>query len=146
MNAESPAYRFELLDHTADQTIAAYGETLEECFEAAAAGMFSLSVDLATVPAEKSWAVKVQAPALPDLLARWLKELLFISEQEEAALSRFRITALELGPWRLEGTAWGAPFSDKVRRTGAVAKAVTYQNLAVEATAEGWRATVTVDV
>ena len=146
MTDQPPDYRFEILDHTADQAIAAYGDTLEEVFEAAAAGMFSLSVDLATIAADRRWQVNVEAPSLEDLLARWLKELLFLSEQEEAAFSRFKVTELQLAPWRLEATTWGTPFSERVRRTGAPVKAVTYQNLTIQPTADGWKGTVTFDV
>jgi SHS2 domain-containing protein len=154
MTSRPPTYRFQHLDHTADQAIAAYGDTLEETFEAAAVAMFSLWLDLDTIAPERTWKLEVRAPSLEDLLARWLKELLFLSEQEEAAFSRFRITALELNPWRLEATVSGAPFSSprdeaappKIRRTGAPVKAVTHHDLTISSTPDGWRATVTFDV
>ncbi|MGC8832531.1 MAG: archease, partial [Armatimonadota bacterium] len=43
---EKPTYSFEVIDHTADRGLVAYGSDLAELFEACAYGMFSLMADL----------------------------------------------------------------------------------------------------
>ena len=41
--------RYELIDHTADMMVKAYGDTLEECFANAAYALFDQTVDLSNI-------------------------------------------------------------------------------------------------
>ena len=45
--------RYELVDHTADMMVKAYGSSLEECFANAAFALFDQTVDLSTVEAKE---------------------------------------------------------------------------------------------
>ena len=62
--------RFEELDHTADVGIRAYGRTLDELFENAAAGMFSLITDLDAVKPVGEYEVKLAAKDCSASMAR----------------------------------------------------------------------------
>jgi len=139
--------RFEVLDHTADATIAAQGETLAELLENLAYGMVSLAWDPDSVRAEHVTPIAVQASTPPDLVVAWLKEILFRSETEGLAFANFQAeTTRTLEGWEAHGRAWGEPWHEGIRRRGAVVKAVTYHRLQVEETPRGWRAEVTFDV
>ncbi len=136
-------FRFEEIEHTADKCVVAHGASFAEMLESAGAGMFAQQVDLTTVPREKKWAVSAEAESAEDLLIGWLRELLLLAERESVALCDFRI--LEFAEWKVKAEVWGGGYTEKVHRTGAGVKAVTYHNLAVEHDGE-WRGRVTFDV
>jgi len=70
---------YEILEHTADKGVRAWGRTLEELFENAARGMYRLVVDPAGKKTDVSMpvAVEVSDPFdRSDLLVKWLRELI----------------------------------------------------------------------
>jgi len=145
-NKKQPHPKFEVLDHTADATIRAYGDTLAELLENAAYGMISLGYDPDSVSAERLLPLQVEAATPADLLMAWLKEILYLGETEGLAFALVQAEAIRsLGGFAAEGRVWGQPWADTVRRRGAVVKAITYHKLSVEER-DGWRATVTFDV
>ena len=122
---KEPPRKFEVLEHTADVLIAAYGETLAELFENAAYGMVSVSYDPESVRRERLAPVRVQAGALPDALVAWLKEVVFLGETEEMAFGVFQAEVSRgLESIEVSGRLWGQPWGENVRRRGAVVKAV----------------------
>lgn len=143
--------RFEILDHTADVAVRAYGNTLPELFENAALAMFSVMVDLGTVPLPDQRTISVSAPTLEDLLVSWLRELIFLFETEHLVFAQFNVEQLtqpsDDSEGRLSGMARGAPYGAGVVRTGAAIKAATYHDLKVEQAPDGrWQVEITFDV
>lgn len=136
-------FYFEELSHTADKAITAHGATFEQMLESAAAGLFAQQVDLATVPAEKSWLVTAEAESAEDLLVAWLRELLLLAEKEHVVFSDFTIKAC--GCWNLTAEVRGSGDRGKIQRAGAGVKAVTYHNLSIRHD-QDWQGTVTFDV
>ena len=136
-------FRFEVIEHTADKAIVALGESYPEMLESAAAGMFAQQVELENVPQARRWTVMAEGDSAEDLLVAWLRELLFLSEDENVSLGEFKIT--KFTEWQVEGEVWGSDYTPAVKRTGAAVKAITYHQLAVEYTTE-WRGQVTFDV
>ena len=142
-------YRFEVRDHAADKAATAYGETLDQVFEAAAYAMFDIMIDLATVRIEQEREMRLESPYGEELLQAWLSELLFAFEVEGMVFREFsvrvrcpsapeqtcrRVEAFTEPPgelWRMTGIARGAPFSERIERRGAAVKAVTYHNFAL---------------
>jgi SHS2 domain-containing protein len=135
--------RYEVLDHTADTGILAYGVTLEQLFEHAAYGMFDLMFDLEAVTPSREVAAGARADTRDELLVAWLGELLSLSEIDDLAFSVF--TVGRLGEGGVEGFAGGAPAAGMQLR-GPPIKAVTYHDLEVAEVAGGWRARVLFDV
>lgn len=121
--------RFEEIDHTADVGIRAYGATPEELFANAAAGMFSLVVDLETVKSVGEVEVQVAAEDLPGLLVKWLSELLFVHETQRLLFSAFDI---RLNDTALRGHARGERIDKKRHELKLAIKAVTYHHLRVD--------------
>jgi SHS2 domain-containing protein len=136
-------FYFEELAHTADKAIIAHGETFEAMLESAAAGMFAQQVDLASVPLTSCWRISAEAESAEDLLVAWLRELLVLSEREDAVFAEFSVK--QCAPWKVQGEVRGGKFTDKIVRTGAAVKAITYHNLSVRQ-APDWQGTVTFDV
>jgi len=135
---------YEEIEHTADKALRAYGETLPKLFEHAALGMFDLMVHLETVKPERLWELELSATSGEDLLHQWLEELVYLFESEAVMLCQFEIT--EFMEWRLKATVRGSAMDQHTRRRGAVIKAVTYHDLAIEPDNGGWQATLTFDV
>ena len=136
--------RYEEIEHTADKALRAYGETLPKLFENAALGMFDLMVHLETVKPEREWELELSAALGEDLLHQWLDELVYLFESEAVMLCEFEIT--DFAEWRLKAKVRGSAMGTHTRRRGAVVKAVTYHDLAIQPDNSGWQATITFDV
>jgi len=67
---------FEILNHTADAGIIAYGSNMNEAFANAAKGMFSLITELEDVEETEYRDTELTAPDRESLLVEWLNELM----------------------------------------------------------------------
>lgn len=133
--------RYEILEHTADIGIKAYGEDLEEIFENAAFGMFGLIVDPDTVRPVGEIKVEVRGEDLEDLMVNWLSELLFLHETQGLLLREFDVS---IANQRLSGAAHGETIDRTRHNLKLNVKAVTYHLLDINEK-EGY-ATVIFDV
>jgi SHS2 domain-containing protein len=120
--------RFKFLEHTADAYIEAYGETLEEAFENAAAAMTDVMTKLETVEAQTEENFMVKAQDEPALLYSWLEELLLEFELKGKLYSRFEVSGIEETSegFRLHAKAWGEKYDPKKHPTKVGIKAATY--------------------
>lgn len=138
--------RYQVVPHTADSRIIAYGATLPELFENAAFGMFDLVFILPDLGGGQELAVSVTGPDYtdyPDLLVAWLNQLLFLAETQRLAFYRFRIVHLE--PGKLEATAAGLPVDTLELRSTPV-KAATHHDLSIVEDSDGFSAWIIFDV
>jgi SHS2 domain-containing protein len=124
--------KFELIEHTADVGIKAYGESLKEMFESAASGLFSVIADPEGVKSVGEFKVVLQAEDKEQLLVDWLNELLYIHEVYEALLGEFTvdIERSEQG-FELRGTVKGEQIDTRRHDLRNMVKAVTYHMLEV---------------
>ena len=121
---------FEIIDHTADVAIAAYGTDLKKAFANAALGMFSIMTDIDKVNESVIRDVEVTAEDMKDLLVSWLNELLFICEVERILFKRFDIS--ELNETRMLAKCYGEKINLKRHKIKAEIKAATYHMLKIE--------------
>lgn len=136
---------FEILDHTADIGLVAWGRSLEELFAHAALGMFSLIGTLERVGEGFEASVAVEGSDYEDLLVTWLNELLYLFEAEEVLLAHFDI--LELGQYYLRAKVRGEPIDFSKHEIFRVVKACTYHEVKVEEVEPGlFRAQVYFDI
>jgi SHS2 domain-containing protein len=132
--------RFEEIPHTADWSFRAFGRDLPELFENAAYALFAMQGAASNGQEERPRRVAVVGLDYESLLVNWLNEILFLQESERQVYDRFEIKAISAQA--LEAQAFGAP----VGKIDKVVKAVTYHNLKIEQTPEGWQAVLVVDV
>lgn len=125
--------RFELLEHTADLYIAAYGKTLEEAFENAAYATFEGMTNLDNVERRFEETVKAEGYDEKALLYNWLERLLIKFDVTGRLYSRFRISDIERGPsgFKLKAKIWGAPFNPQKHISKVGIKAVTYHQMEI---------------
>ncbi len=124
------AKRFEVIDHTADIGIAAYGADLKEAFANAAYALFSLMVDLEGVGDASCHEVEVTAEDRAELLVAWLNELIYLFEVEDVLFKRFEIG--ELDETRLRASCYGEKIDLERHKIKIGVKAATYHMLKVE--------------
>jgi SHS2 domain-containing protein len=137
--------RFELRDHTADVAVEAHGETLEAVFAAAGDGLAAAQCD-AIPDAGERFSLKVGAENREALLFDYLDELIYRRDVRSVLPAGNRVERIEEredGEWSLSGSARGVPLE---RIEAREVKAVTYSEMRIEETVEGWDAYVVLDV
>lgn len=121
--------RFELLEHTADIGLVAYGADLREAFAAAAEGLFSVMADLSTVHPVQCYEIRVEADDLESLLVAWLNELLYLFDTENVLLRAFSLH--KISPNHLLAEACGERYDPARHRLNLGVKAATYHSVSV---------------
>lgn len=135
---------FEIIDHTADVAIAAYGADMKKAFANAALGMFSIIADIDRVDEKTIRNVEVTADGAKDLLVSWLNELLFVFEVEKVLFKRFDI--LELDTNRIVARCYGEKLDPKRHSIKTEIKAATYHMTRIEEKPGGVRVQVLFDI
>jgi SHS2 domain-containing protein len=136
---------YEILEHTADIGLRAWGETWEALFENCALGLADIldrREDGDGAEATNRVSVQVHATDVEALLVEWMNEVLYALEDEEACLRAIRMT--EVGETQLRAdvelsVCEGAPEATEL-------KAATYHQLSVRRRDSEWEATVYFDV
>ncbi|CAI50084.1 homolog to archaease [Natronomonas pharaonis DSM 2160] len=135
---------YELRDHTADIAVAATGATLDAVFAAVADGLSAAHCE--TWPDDRGDRVSVAAAAesREALLFEYLAELIYQRDVRGVLPVDHELAVEEdAGDWQLEGSARGVPL-DAI--TAREIKAVTYSEMELTETEDGWRAYVVFDV
>jgi SHS2 domain-containing protein len=78
--------RYDLIDHTADLMVKAYGRTLEECFANAGYALFDQTVDLFGIGPAEMFEIETLGECPEDRLYSFLSELLFLEDCEGVVL------------------------------------------------------------
>lgn len=137
--------KYELIEHTADIGIRAFGNTLSHCFAHAAKGMFDIITNESQVESVGEYHVDLSADNIEQLLVDWLSELLFLHSTQRLVFGEFDVHVDEESP-SLEAKVFGERYDDEKHGYGAEIKAVTYHMLDVEQTDEGYAAQVLFDI
>jgi len=135
---------FEILEHTADVGVRAFGRTLPELYENAARGMLEVLCDPASVRPAEEEIVAVAGTDAVDLLVVWLHEILLRSDVQKRAFAQVRVS--EVAEWRLTAALKGEPLDRSRHELRAEIKGVPYYGARVEKTASGWVAEVYFDI
>ena len=136
--------KYEMIEHTAEIGIKAYGKNEEELFSNLAEGMFSIAAGLENVKPEVSCNFEASAENVQELVFMYLSRLLYLFETKNILFCRFEIDRLELGK-RITGKAWGEPINREKHRLLRDIKAVTFHNLEVKKN-KVWTARVIFDI
>jgi SHS2 domain-containing protein len=120
---------FEIIEHTADVGLKAYGKNLSEAFENAAKGMFALITDDSEISAVGEYSIKLRADSIEQLFIDWLSELLFLHSAFNLVFGRFEVS---IGENSLDAKVFGEEYNKKKHGYGVEIKAVTYHMLRVK--------------
>jgi SHS2 domain-containing protein len=134
---------FELREHTADVAVEACGDSLGETFGAVADGLTAAMCDGVPEAGERH-EVRVEAESAEALLFDYLDELIYRRDADlvlpvdhEASVEDERET------WTLVGSFGAVPLAEVEARE---VKAVTYSEMRLAETSDGWEAYVVFDV
>lgn len=139
---------FEIIEHPADVGFLACGATREELFANAALAMMTLACAPQRIEERERREIAVTAADLESLLYAWLAEILAMADAEQLFFRRAEIHSFASQPQglALRGALFGEKYDKQRHAAGTYIKAVTYHQLRVEQTAQGWRAQVYLDV
>ena len=121
---------YELIDHTADVGVKAYGKTISEAFENVAKAMFDIITDNSEIESIGQYDIKLEAPDIEQLLVDWLSELLFLNSAKNLVFGFFKVN-LDEKKNSLSATVFGEKYDISKHKIGAEIKAVTYHMLEV---------------
>jgi len=121
---------FEILNHTADAGIIAYGSNMNEAFANAAKGMFSLITELEDVEETEYRDTELTAPDRESLLVEWLNELIYLFDVENILFKKFDIT--QLSNTQLKAKSYGAKVDSSRHKLKTGVKAATYHMLRID--------------
>ena len=136
--------RYELLDHTADIGIVAFGRDLPEAFAAAAYAMFDILTDIDNIQEAGSFELQISAINVEELLLAWLDELLYRYETERYVNRRFVIN--DMSDTSLSASVFGEKVDPTRHEIKTEIKSVTYHQLRIEKMEDEWEAQVIFDV
>ena len=133
--------KYKYIPHTADQYIEAYGKDLNELFQNTALGLTNMMVK--SIEPIKTKKIRIEAQTREELLYNFLNELLIIRDSENIFFSHFKI---EIKGNVLEAEAKGEEFNPQKHEQSIEIKAITYHDLKIEKTKEGYKVKLLVDI
>jgi SHS2 domain-containing protein len=134
----------ELFEHTADLGLRVRAPDLNTLFAEAAACLFSAVLDnVGEIRPNQKVEITVPGTDREFLLFDWLQALLRHADEHGIVFGTFEVRVTDTG---FTGTAWGEPLDRDRHHLSREVKAITYHELKVERTADGWLAEVIVDI
>jgi SHS2 domain-containing protein len=135
---------YRLRDHTADVGVEATGDTLGAVFAALGDGLAAAQCDEIPADVGDRFSVSVRAEGREALLFDYLDQLIYERDVRSVLpVDNDASVARDGEAWVVDGTARGVPL-DRVEAREV--KAVTYSEMRLEETDEGWEAYVVFDV
>jgi SHS2 domain-containing protein len=121
---------YELIDHTADVGVKAYGKNISEAFENAAKAMFDIITDNSDIESVGEYDIKLEAPDLEQLLVDFLSKLLYLNSAQNLVFGFFKVE-LDEKKNTLFAHVFGEKYNISKHKIGSEIKAVTYHMLEV---------------
>jgi len=135
---------YQIIDHTADLGIIVKGTEIRDLFIRAAYAMTDLMVDGDIEEKGVDRELTVEGEDLPDIMVRWLGEVLYIFEAEKLVVRDIEITSISEP--RLESVLTLVHFRKGHHQIAREIKAVTYHQISVERKDGEWEARIIFDI
>ncbi len=135
---------FEILNHTADLGMVVTGDDLKDLFQNAAHAMLKIMLGRPPRKGGEGVDISISGADLPDLMVRWLGEILYLFEGEHTLVTRTKIH--DITPDRLDAQLRTVPFCSTRQEVITEIKAVTYHQIEVTRKAGEWRARIIFDL
>ena len=135
---------FEIIDHTADVGIVAYGTDIEELFCNAALALFSLITEPESIQEKSHLDLRVNSDERDSLLVEWLNELIYFFDAKHILFRRFDIESLTQN--ELRATCHGEGFDPMKHKIKRGVKAATYHMLKLDKAKDGYKARIILDI
>jgi len=135
---------FEIIDHTADIGIVAYGADIKQVFANAALGLFNLMADLDDFKEDIQRQLELSAEDVEVLLVEWLNELIYIFDVEHIIFKRFEID--ELTTNQIRARCFGEKLKPGKHKLEREIKAATYHMLRISKDDGSYKVQVIFDI
>ena len=135
---------FEILDHTADVGVRAWGKGPAEALRNASLGMLQLIYDPSTVKINESREIEAVGRDWPSLLVAFLQEVLYLVEAEGWAIRDLEM--VEVSEYRARARLQGEDLDPERHLVSGEIKAPTYHMIKFEKDNDHWTAQVYFDV
>ena len=133
---------FEILEHTADIGLRAWGDSWNTMLENATLAMVSIAVELEDVQPAETRTLRIEGDDDADLVVNWLNEVLYLLDGQFWAAAE---VAIERSGNTVTGVLRGEPRTDS-HRAKLIVKGVTYHQLRVEEREGVWCCEVFLDI
>jgi len=135
--------QYQKIDVSGDVGLKIYGSTLEELFENAASGLYSLITDISQIKCIEHKTISLSSDNMESLLVQWLNELVFLFDAYNFIGTEFSV--------RLENNNFkaiisGGFFDPDINESRLLVKAATYHDLSLKKSGTGLVATVIFDI
>jgi SHS2 domain-containing protein len=135
---------YKLINHTADLGIHVFGTDPVELFANAAFATFDMLTEIDSLKSLKTTNLKVTGDDWSDLMVNWLRELLYLWNGKELLVKKAQILALS--EKELSANVELDPFDPDRHEIKIEIKAVTYHQIQVSSSPQGWEAKIIFDV
>ena len=135
---------YKLINHTADFGIHVFGTDPVELFANAAFATFDMLTEIDLLESSKTTNLRVTGDDWSDLMVNWLRELLYLWNGKELLVKKTRILALSEN--ELSANVELDPFDPDRHEIKIEIKAVTYHQIQVSSSPQGWEAKIIFDV
>ena len=139
---------FEILEHTADVLVRAWGDSLEEALASAILGMYEVMTDLSRVEAREERVVEAEGIDLENLLYNLLEQLIVLFDEEAFLVSKVDRVELSQRPegWRVRVRVLGERYDPERHESRVLVKAATYHMMRIWSEGEKWYLQYVVDI
>ena len=135
---------FEIIDHTADVGIIAYGADIKQLFSNAALALFSLITEPESITEKLHHNLEISSEDIDSLLVEWLNELIYLFDAEHVLFNKFEIKSLSHN--RLKATCYGEKIDPLRHKIKIGVKAATYYMLKIDRDNDSYKAQVIFDI
>ena len=135
---------FEVIDHTADIGITAYGADIKQVFANAAVALFSLMVELNDIKEDVQRDLHLSAEDDEILIVEWLNELIYIFDVEHIIFKRFEIVDFASG--QIKAKCFGEKIRPGQHELKREIKAATHHMLRISKDHNGYKVQVIFDI
>ncbi|MEM1513487.1 MAG: archease [Candidatus Thermoplasmatota archaeon] len=134
---------YRIIEHTADIGIEAYGKNLEEAFENAARGMFSIITNKGKIEGKIEKRIEIKKEGDDEmLLVDWLSELIYLHDVEKLVFGDFKVEINN----KLQAIAYGEKYDREKHGYGIEIKGVAYHMLEIKRNKKGFVIKVLFDI
>ena len=135
---------YQVIDHTADLGIIVKGPDVKSLFIRAAQAMTDLMVEGEIRDKTAIRDILVEGEDFPDLMVRWLGEILYLFDGENLIVNSIEIKSIS--PIQLKSILSLTGFEPEYHEVLREIKAVTYHQISVDKVNDRWEAKVIFDI
>ena len=134
---------FEIVEHTADTGIRGWAPDRDELFRVMALGLFKVIGGDAVISPTNQRSLHLEAETENELLHDWLETLNALHQIHHELYNRFEVT---IQSNRLKANAYGGSLGEAAGDLGTEVKAVTWHDLSIDQSPDGFIAYVLLDI